>query len=1321
MAERLRHSLRLSLVLAPAAIALLGAAQAGSEGWPPDASVIRYPEEITVPQDIQAQESLRRAHAGVRDFLASRPGWQATVDPFGGGVDRAFGDGIPLGSAPGESSGRGFLARQRGLFAQGVDMDSPAAVGTALRYDAAASRPLSTTGARLLQFDLYKDGLPVLGAGLSLGERDGKVILVASRALAPVTASSHPLLDSEAALDAASAFLEMGAPLPGRLTTRRTPALAFYPRLEANGAAQILRHRLVWVMEVKPEEAPEYEWYVAWIDARNGDLLALFPEAPSIGSCNADPNQARATVLGGVRPIRADDPEQVRPFPFARVDVNGTLVDSDLNGRFPYGGGTAGFGLAGRYFKVHCDACTLPAEPIALGGPSGDVDFGTSGASSSVPIAGNGTSTPADRSAYVHLNEARLLLSKWDNAFFDEIDAFTNIASSCNAFSSSYMLGFFVGAGNCRNSAEIRGVVQHELGHTWDRTDGNDITNGGMSEWKGDLLALAMGGNSCEADSFFISGGPSSSCDGVRDIDEAAPGRTDHPLTPSVCPTCATLTRTTNGCGTEVHCLGEIPGQATWHLLKNMIAGADYITGAALPAGNPAIPVEHARWLLERLLIAGGPAMQTFNPTAAGVSIYDAMMLVDDDDANLANGTPHAAYINAAFQHHEIAETPLVTDSPNCAALSDPIVSLTLATDASTGLPVVRLDWTPVGGATSFDVLRNERAGDAFLPLARDVAAGPILDPGVREGVTYRYFVAAVRRSGCAAISPGTNVATVTVNPPDLKVATAVISEVPGRSDGDGRLEPGEEASVQISLREAGGFAAASGVTASVTSASDRSTVTAGGPVAFGAVPAGGTTPGSAPFRIFIGPSEMCGGRVHLVVSASGDQGCWQDSIDVPIDASGSCVASGSAFVELVPGSAHVVSGNGDVDGIADNCEVTTVGYQIRNSGTIASGPALSTVTAPGAGVTLAPAPTCSVPTLAPGATAPCSFSFSLGGAAPAAGIPFDVTSTASAASASSTSRVTLPSESNPPVFGTVSYGFDGSLQGWTAKQFALSSARVFSGTQSAHAGSTTVPNQCGHLTSPPILLNPSGTSTLSFQMYAAIEPLSDQWYDRANVHVVDIATGKHTLLTPATGPVYNASGNEQGGLCHIAGQNGWAGTIGGFSAVSFNLSAFAGRRIQVEVNYGSDEGDDREGIYVDAVTITNATDVPTPADAQGNLCGVPEVSPAAAVVPLDVQPLPGSDVRFTWQDLGPGFQYNLYAGSIGTFYSHGSSPLSCSGLGAGIVCNGATCTFDEPSSGLPPGSSYFLVTATAFGAEGTAGFASNLVERSPAQNTCAP
>ena len=673
----------------------------------------------------------------------------------------------------------------------------------------------------------------------------------------------------------------------------------------------------------------------------------------------------------------------------------------------------------------------------------------------------------------------------------------------------------------------------------------------------------------------------------------------------------------------------------------------------------------------------------------------------------------------AAFSHHELNETPLVPDSANCALLSDPIVSALLDRDITTGLPSVRLTWTPLGGATAFDVYRNTRAGDGFLPIARNVSGGPVFDSGVQVGATYRYFVAAVRRTGCAAISPGANIVTVAINAPDLRIFGKTLTEVAGASDGDGRIEPGERVRVNLTLQERGGALGTTGITASVTSASSFSRVTSAGPVSYGSVSAGGTASSSGSFEVFLGPTEGCGGRVHLVASISGNEGCWLDSFDIAINPSG-CAVSPSAFVEVVPGSVQIVSNSGDGDGVADNCETTMVNYQIRNAGSAPSGPATGTVTTTHPGVTFAPAPLCAVANLNGGAAATCKFRFSLGGAT-SSGVPFTLTAGSAGNAGPSRLQVTLAAETDPPVFSTQTFGFEGSFQGWTSQNFDLSGARSSSGAQSAHAGSTTVNNICARLTSPAFLLSPTAAPILSFQMFADIEPITDQWYDRANVHLVDIDSGQHALLLPGVGPDYNAFGNPQGGLCHVPGENGWAGDLGGFQDIQFDLSPYAGRRVRIEINYDTDEGDDREGLYIDGVSLTNAASALLPADPQGNTCTVPEVSPPAAPVPLRVQRLAGSALRFTWEDLGPGIQYNLYSGTLGSFYDHGAGALSCSGLGAGMDCNSTVCTFDAAAGGVPAGNRYFVVTATGFGAEGTSGFASSSAERPPAQSSCLP
>ncbi|HET6372185.1 MAG TPA: hypothetical protein VFG76_02690, partial [Candidatus Polarisedimenticolia bacterium] len=849
----------------------LGQSGPGPErsGWPPAQTLVRYPAEIELPQDLLTQEGLRRSHPGVGEFLKRHPAWSATVDPYSGSIERAFGDGVPLepGEAGEAEAARGFLRHHGALLAGGLDLSE-----SSLVFNEDLSRPLAGAGTRIAHFDLRRDDIPVLGAGVTLGIRDGMVFYISTSSLRPVATSPVAKLTSGQAVERLEAHLERAGADPGPLSLQKEAQLAFYPTLEQHGVSRMMRYRLIWILNVKPEAAPFYLSHIAYVDAHDGDVLALFPEALNIGACVSDPGQTKGTVIGGIRPNRADDAEVLRQLPFAQVQVGNVKLSCDVNGHYPYVGGPASSQINGQFFRSHCDTCQTPAQPSAPADETGRIDFGVGGVSE-MPVSGNGRSTAADRTAYYHLNQTRRLLGKWNNAFFDEIDTYVNILDFCNAFSSGYLLGFFTGDPACHNTGEIRNVVEHELGHTWDRFDGTGITSGSTSEWKGDVLALLSGGDSCVGESFFLTGGPTSACSGVRDIDEKAPGRTDHPLTPAVCPTCATLTRTVNGCGGGTHCQGEIIGQASWHLLNNLLTGTDYITGASLGAGNGALPVEQARWILERLLIGGGPPMVTFNPLAAGVSVYDALMLIDDEDGNLANGTPHAAYINAAFSHHELQEAPLIADAAACAPLSDPIVSAVVDRDAATGLPAVRLTWTPVGGATNFDVLRNERAGDAFFPIAQNVAAGPILDTGVQVGVTYRYLVAAVRKTGCAEVSPGANVATVAVVPPELRVFGHVFSEAPVGADGDGRIEPGERARVQVTLRETGGGSPATGVSALVTSDSPASPMTLGGPVGFGTVPSGGTAPGASAYEVFVGPSEPCGASIPLALSATGNEG----------------------------------------------------------------------------------------------------------------------------------------------------------------------------------------------------------------------------------------------------------------------------------------------------------------------------------------------------------------------------------------------------------------------------------------------------------------
>ena len=93
------------------------------------------------------------------------------------------------------------------------------------------------------------------------------------------------------------------------------------------------------------------------------------------------------------------------------------------------------------------------------------------------------------------------------------------------------------------------------------------------------------------------------------------------------------------------------------------------------------------------------------------------------------------------------------------------------------------------------------------------------------------------------------------------------------------------------------------------------------------------------------------------------------------------------------------------------------------------------------------------------------------------------------------------------------------------------------------------------------------------------------------------------------------------------------------------------------------------------------------------------EVSPPAVSRQLDVNwsPQPGQ-VRISWEDLGdPGLAYNLYTGSIGSFYSH--APAQCR-MDSTPGAPGSRY-MDFPT---PAGDTYFLVTASDHLSEGSAG-----------------
>ncbi|MFQ5671004.1 MAG: hypothetical protein ACE5HD_10885 [Acidobacteriota bacterium] len=1191
--------------------------QTRTAGWPPGAGTIRRPP-VVVPAVSLTRATPADPHLG--SFVTEHPRWWCASSPLTGSVARAFGPGLGLPglrSLPPEERLDLWLAAHPDLLGPPL-----AELGHAHRL----AGPAGEGAVTWLEVEQHHAGLPVLGAGLSVAVRDQRIVYLASQALAKVTASPVAALGAAAARSAVAAFLGGGTVLQDL----EPPHLAYVVEAVPAAGGQHLRHRLVWAFLLRPQGAPEAEAHHAWVDGRTGEVVALYPEALDAGGCRSDPARLQGVVSGGIRPNGADDAEVVRGFPAAKVVDGEGVKTTDRNGSFPFGRGPASSSLGGVDFDLTCARC-CPCDPLprAAADGGGRIAFGTGGGSAGDPVSGNGTSTPAERTSFFHLEEARRLLEKWNVANLPTIRVQTNVNQTCNALSGEYWLRFFQADATCRNPGEVRGLIQHELGHAWDRFDGNGTFPDSLSEWKADMLALLMSGDSCIGGSFRLDPAtwPTAACSGLRDVDEKAAGRTDHPPTPGECATCATLTAADEAsCAGDPHCVGEIPGQAVWHLLRNLRTGTDGITGLPLAGDNPGLSAAQARWLLEKLLLAGGPPMTHWNPAATGVSVYDAVMVAHDDDLDLGNGAPYGAYINAAFLHHGLAENVLIGDSPDCIPPPDPVVTARVERNPESGRPRVRLDWgRPVGhgaGRTRarperaapldvhYDVFRTSRDGDAFLPVIRGVDAGPVLDENVRVGETWSYFVAAVPAASCAMISPGENLATVAIDLPEVRVAGMVLNDAAG-GDGDGQLEPGETAAVEVALGETGGRAGGTGLAATLESLDPFVSVAFAGPLSYGDLEPGGTVSAAGSFQVTLAPDAACGGPRFLSLAITGDHDCWSDGLLLPVGGA-PCDTFPGAFVRPVPGSLRGRADSGDGDGIPDNCEITTFSYRLANVGQAPSGPVTATVASRNGAARVSSGAVVTVPSLDPGEEFTAVFKAGVAGALSGQALTFRVAAEAAARPGAAVVEFQVRPEEDPVTYGDLVFDFESGAQGWSADGFRLSRVHAASGLQSFRGGRRRQPWLCQRLTSPVIRLAPGSHPSMNAQIWVDVQPFSaGQWRDRANVHLLEEDTGAEVLLEPAAGLRYNVDPAATGlaPICRIDREAGWAADLAPFAVSTFDLSPWAGREIRIVFTYASDGSDNRPGIWVDDVVVSEAA-LPV-ADRQSDACRfVPEVPP---------------------------------------------------------------------------------------------------------------
>jgi len=798
--------LRLAVGLLALAAAPAGAQKALERGSDLHA-LVRESARLTVAPDIVAESeaaSLLALDAGlaVDEFRAGDGGrWSAQVDRRTGRVASLDGSGVPFfpgrGNALRTDDVRAFLGGKPTPDLDAHDRRARAflpAVAQAFGLrpaDLALHRGRSGNPAAhvwFVDYDVTLGGVPVEGARVVLTVNNGNLVAIGSENL-PAPGVKAP----RARWTAAEALRVVEQHVGGFRPDDRFAERGVYKLLPANvvdprfdeGYEPGRGRDVAGVWQFTFHRAGEIGTFRARVDVETGELLEFL-----------DVNEY-GQVTGGVFPGEKPAAETARPLPFANV-ASGVYTNSA--GVFAGTSGTTT--LDGQYVRI-ADSCGSISKSADA---NGLIALGTSsGTDCTTPGTGGAGNTHAARTQFYALNRAKEVARGWlpSNSWINaKLTANVNLNQTCNAYWNGTTVNFFRSGGGCANTGELLGVSLHEYGHGLDSNDGSGSSpDNGTGETYGDFTAALATHNSCIGNGFLGSncggyGNACTSCTGVRDIDWAKHSRN----TPS---TVANFTQTTcpqpsannpnyiGPCGKDAvargqstkkregHCESYVSSEALWDLAARDLTN---------PGSGAAWTVVDRLWYLSR-----STASAAFQCNVSGStwtsdgcntgSLFKTFRAVDDDNGNLADGTPHGGAIYAAFSRHGIACPGDAGASTTFRAVTPPAVP-TLAVTA--GNNSASLAWS--GSSGVYDVYRNETGCNAgFTKVRNDNTTTSYADGAVANGFTYYYQVvahpsgneaAASEPSACVAVTPTAGTCTPPAAPTGVGATAASSSQI---------------------------------------------------------------------------------------------------------------------------------------------------------------------------------------------------------------------------------------------------------------------------------------------------------------------------------------------------------------------------------------------------------------------------------------------------------------------------------------------------------------------------------------------------------------
>ncbi len=637
---------------------------------------------VSTPSPAASESSLQGALAAWQRQHGAA--WRVATDPETGRAQMLHGGGATLGIAPRDEAEAAALARiavQETAALHGI-------VPATLVEARALFLPLGQIGSGdkwTVRFTQSIAGLPVDDARVNvLIDAAGRLLSVQSTAVPDQTALvALPALSADAAAAIARrAFSASHGVAPDHETEGvlvAAPATASGRRVA----------RAAWRLDLHREiegETPIGERL--WIDAADGALLRRESRVHSFDVTGTV--VTRATP--GLAPDGAGNPPTVQPLKYARVQSSAGTIETDASGNFNYPGVNTPLSITVSYYGAYNDVQNTAGAEHTV----------TQVVQPNTPTTLTLNSSPtgqvtAQANAMIGVNRVRdwtRAVIPTDGTADQRFLSNVNLSSTCNAYYNGTSINFFLPGNGCPNTCYST-VVGHELGHWLNVLYGTGNGSDGMGEGNADVFAMYVWDTPVVAQDFFGVGQPiRTGLNNQQFCGDASPG-----------------------CHGGAHANGEPWMGAAWKIRDRL----NQTHGNA--AGDLIADTIFLSW------------MNGYDQTQLRSIIETQWLTLDDNDANLDNGTPHFADIDNGFRDQgfpgvtlvplvvtgvtalgdtENTAGPYTVDATVLANFNPPVVATTLVWRVSGGA----LQFTPMASIGS-DAYRATIPGQVFPALVQ--------------------------------------------------------------------------------------------------------------------------------------------------------------------------------------------------------------------------------------------------------------------------------------------------------------------------------------------------------------------------------------------------------------------------------------------------------------------------------------------------------------------------------------------------------------------------------------------------------------------------